>query len=75
MGGFWPICWRMSISGARPRSLDRYDFSLDCLTDLALEDAVATLTAFTVESVALAVAACPSRPRPGLSAAVATIPC
>ncbi len=49
--------------GKGPRSLDRYDFSLDRLTDLALEDAVATLTAFTVESVALAGRSLPEPPK------------
>jgi len=38
-----------------PKSLDRYDFSLDPVRGLSLEDAVATLTAFTVETVRLAV--------------------
>ena len=37
-----------------PKSLDRYDFSLDPVRSLSLEDAVATLTAFTVETVRLA---------------------
>jgi anhydro-N-acetylmuramic acid kinase len=37
-----------------PKSLDRYDFSLDPVRPLCLEDAVATLTAFTVETVRLA---------------------
>ena len=37
-----------------PKSLDRYDFSLDPVRALSLEDAVATLTAFTVETVRLA---------------------
>jgi anhydro-N-acetylmuramic acid kinase len=37
-----------------PKSLDRYDFSLDPVRGLSLEDAAATLTAFTVEAVRLA---------------------
>ena len=37
-----------------PKSLDRYDFSLDPVRSLSLEDAAATLTAFTVETVRLA---------------------
>ena len=37
-----------------PKSLDRYDFSLGPVRALSLEDAVATLTAFTVETVRLA---------------------
>jgi anhydro-N-acetylmuramic acid kinase len=44
------------------KSLDRYDFSLDWAWDYTLEDAVATLTAFTVESVALAVGSLPEAP-------------
>ncbi|AWM77589.1 anhydro-N-acetylmuramic acid kinase [Phenylobacterium parvum] len=35
-----------------PKSLDRYDFSPAAVEDLPLEDAVATLTAFTAEAVA-----------------------
>jgi len=34
-----------------PKSLDRYDFPLDLLKDLSVEDAAATLTAFTAEAV------------------------
>ncbi|MDE1915297.1 MAG: anhydro-N-acetylmuramic acid kinase [Sphingomonadales bacterium] len=48
------------IKGAK--SLDRYDFSLDWARDHTLEDAVATLTAFTVHSVALAVKDLPQPP-------------
>jgi len=44
------------------KSLDRYDFSLDWAWDYTLEDAVATLTAFTVDSVALAVKGLPEAP-------------
>jgi anhydro-N-acetylmuramic acid kinase len=36
-----------------PKSLDRYDFSLEPVRGLSLEDAAATLTAFTVETVRL----------------------
>lgn len=36
-----------------PKSLDRYDFSLEPLADLKLEDAAATLVAFTAEAVRL----------------------
>jgi anhydro-N-acetylmuramic acid kinase len=39
---------------APPKSLDRFDFSLDPVRGLSLRDAAATLTAFTAESVALA---------------------
>jgi len=34
-----------------PKSLDRYDFSLEALAALSLEDAAATLVAFTAEAV------------------------
>jgi anhydro-N-acetylmuramic acid kinase len=34
-----------------PKSLDRYDFPLDPVRALSLEDAAATLTAFTIETV------------------------
>jgi anhydro-N-acetylmuramic acid kinase len=37
-----------------PKSLDRYDFSLEPLKDLELEDAAATLVAFMAEAVKLA---------------------
>lgn len=37
-----------------PKSLDRYDFSLEPLEDLKLEDAAATLVAFMAEAVKLA---------------------
>jgi anhydro-N-acetylmuramic acid kinase len=37
-----------------PKSLDRYDFSLEPLKDLQLEDAAATLVAFMAEAVRLA---------------------
>lgn len=49
------------ISG--PRSLDRYDFSLDAVQSLSLEDGAATLTAFTAEAVAHAVRALSEVPR------------
>jgi anhydro-N-acetylmuramic acid kinase len=45
-----------------PKSLDRYDFSLDALAGLSTEDACATLTAFMAEGIALAVAAAPEPP-------------
>src|SRR5579875_3236361 len=38
-----------------PKSLDRYDFPLTPVERLSLEDGAATLTAFTAETVALAV--------------------
>ncbi|HTK34221.1 MAG TPA: anhydro-N-acetylmuramic acid kinase [Caulobacteraceae bacterium] len=46
-----------------PKSLDRYDFSLGPVEALSLADAAATLTAFTAETVALGVRACPQAPR------------
>jgi anhydro-N-acetylmuramic acid kinase len=49
-----------SIRG--PKSLDRYDFPMDPVRNLSLEDAAATLTAFAAEAVALGVAACAERP-------------
>jgi anhydro-N-acetylmuramic acid kinase len=50
-----------SRSGAK--SLDRYDFSLDAVAALSLEDAVATLTAFTVETVGIAADSLPEVPK------------
>lgn len=49
--------------GQGPRSLDRYDFPLDWADACSLEDAAATLTAFTAESVALAARSLPAAPR------------
>jgi len=45
-----------------PKSLDRFDFSLDAVAGLSLEDAAATLTAFAAEAAALGVARCSERP-------------
>jgi anhydro-N-acetylmuramic acid kinase len=45
-----------------PRSVDRYDFPLEAVERLTLEDAAATLTAFTAESIALAAGRLPQRP-------------
>lgn len=45
-----------------PKSLDRYDFSLDPVQHLSLQDGAATLTAFTAASVALGMAACSAAP-------------
>jgi anhydro-N-acetylmuramic acid kinase len=45
------------------KSLDRYDFSMDPVAHLSLEDGAATLTAFAAHAVALGVAACPEPPR------------
>ncbi|WP_409020953.1 anhydro-N-acetylmuramic acid kinase [Brevundimonas vesicularis] len=46
-----------------PKSLDRYDFTLDTVAGLGLEDAAATLTAFAAEAVALGVARCSEWPQ------------
>lgn len=45
------------------KSLDRYDFTLDRVEHLSLEDGAATLTAFAACAVALGVEACPEKPR------------
>jgi anhydro-N-acetylmuramic acid kinase len=50
------------FSETGPKSLDRYDFSLDPVRALSLEDGCATLTAFTAQAIALAVAACKEQP-------------
>jgi anhydro-N-acetylmuramic acid kinase len=44
------------------KSLDRYDFSMDRVAGLSLEDGAATLTAFAARAVALGIAACPETP-------------
>ncbi len=46
-----------------PKSLDRDDFSASPVAGLSLEDGAATLTAFTVKSVARALEHCPQRPK------------
>lgn len=46
-----------------PKSLDRFDFSLDPVANLSLEDAAATLTAFAAQAVALGVARCSEQPK------------
>jgi anhydro-N-acetylmuramic acid kinase len=45
-----------------PKSLDRYDFPLDWAEQRTVEDAAATLTAFTAEAVALSARALPQPP-------------
>ncbi|MFI4973371.1 MAG: anhydro-N-acetylmuramic acid kinase [Caulobacterales bacterium] len=45
-----------------PKSLDRFDFSLDPVARLSLEDAAATLTAFAAESVSRGVRTCSEVP-------------
>ena len=47
---------------AGAKSLDRFDFSLDPVSNLSLEDAAATLTAFAAESVAIGLRACSQTP-------------
>ncbi|MEE4450983.1 anhydro-N-acetylmuramic acid kinase [Novosphingobium resinovorum] len=49
--------------GQGPKSLDRYDFPLDWADACSLEDAAATLTAFTADSVALAARSLPEAPK------------
>ncbi|MGZ3344692.1 MAG: anhydro-N-acetylmuramic acid kinase [Caulobacteraceae bacterium] len=44
------------------KSLDRYDFSLQSVDHLSLEDGAATLTAFAACAVALGVEQCPEKP-------------
>lgn len=51
------------FSLAGPKSLDRWDFSLDAARNLVVEDGAATLAEFTARSVALGVEACPERPQ------------
>jgi len=46
-----------------PKSLDRFDFSLDLVAELSLEDAAATLTAFAAQAVALGVGRCSELPK------------
>jgi len=46
-----------------PKSLDRFDFSLDPVAALSLEDGAATLTAFAAEAVAIGLRALTIQPR------------
>jgi anhydro-N-acetylmuramic acid kinase len=46
-----------------PKSLDRFDFSLDPVADLSLADGAATLTAFAAEAVALGLSGLSQTPR------------
>jgi anhydro-N-acetylmuramic acid kinase len=46
-----------------PKSLDRFDFPVSSVDALTLEDAAATLVAFTVEAVAKGIELLPERPR------------
>ena len=50
------------FSATGPKSLDRYDFTLDPVAHLSLEDAAATLTAFAAEAVRLGVERCLEAP-------------
>jgi anhydro-N-acetylmuramic acid kinase len=43
------------FTASSPKSLDRYDFALTPIEHLSLEDGAATLTAFTAQTVAMAV--------------------
>jgi len=46
-----------------PKSLDRWDFSLDPARNLTVEDGAATLSQFTAEAIGLGLKACKERPR------------
>lgn len=46
-----------------PKSLDRYDFTLDAVKGLSVEDGAATLTAFTAETIAKGIAQSGHNPR------------
>lgn len=46
-----------------PKSLDRWDFSLDAVRNLTTEDGAATLSVLTARTVALALERLPERPR------------
>lgn len=46
-----------------PKSLDRLDFPLDCVTGLSLEDGAATLTEFTAHSLVKSLNHMPSPPK------------
>jgi anhydro-N-acetylmuramic acid kinase len=45
-----------------PKSLDRWDFSLDAVRNLSLEDGAATLAGLTAKTIAMGVAALPGAP-------------
>ncbi len=51
------------FAGRGPRSLDRYDFSLDGVAHLSLADGAATLTAFAAQAVRIGLDALSERPR------------
>lgn len=50
------------FAASGPKSLDRFDFALDAVEHLTLEDAAATLTAFAAEAVKLGVERCKAVP-------------
>ena len=50
------------FSKTGPKSLDRWDFSLDAARNLTVEDGAATLAEFTAQTVALGVAGAPEAP-------------
>ena len=51
------------FAASPPKSLDRFDFSLEPLAALSTEDACATLVAFTAEAVRLGLEAAPEPPQ------------
>lgn len=51
------------FDAAGPRSLDRWDFDLEAVSNLSDADGAATLTAFTAKAVALGLEAAPERPQ------------
>jgi anhydro-N-acetylmuramic acid kinase len=51
------------FSALGPKSLDRFDFSLDVVSGLSLEDGAATLTAFAARAVAISLERLALRPR------------
>ncbi len=51
------------FSTSGPKSLDRFDFSIDGVDHLSVEDGAATLTAFAARAVALGLAALSETPR------------
>jgi anhydro-N-acetylmuramic acid kinase len=58
----WALLGHPYFAAPAPKSLDRYAFPLTPVEGLSLEDGAATLTAFTAETVALAVRSAPAAP-------------
>lgn len=56
------MCLNPFIKQKPPKSLDRYDFKTGPIEELSLEDATATLTAFTAECIARSLQHMPSAP-------------